>query len=150
MDTIGKRVRFARRKCGYTMKQLHELTGLSTGNISDIENDKNTPSVSSLIPLGKALNQTLDWLLTGEDPKIRNLDPLLNSENVPPSSIESDLLAMFRVLNEHDRENVFDIVTMLYEKAIGKKVSVASTYTADEMKRPNAPDTSDEGHSGIA
>ena len=66
------------------------------------------------------------------------------------SEWESDLVAMVRRLDEHDRENVFDIVTMLYEKTIGKKVSVASTYTADEMKRPNDPDTSDEGHSGNA
>lgn len=53
METIGKRVRAARQELGLTMKQLHEQTGLSTGNISDIENDRNTPSVSSLVAWGE-------------------------------------------------------------------------------------------------
>lgn len=72
METIGKRVRAARQELGLTMKQLHEQTGLSTGNISDIENDRNTPSVSSLVALGRALRRSLDWLLTGEEASARS------------------------------------------------------------------------------
>lgn len=150
MDTVGKRLRAARQKYGYTMQQLHDLTGLSTGNISDIEHDRNTPSVSSLIPLSKALDLSLDWILTGEEPETRKSDFLLDATGDPASQIECDLVSMFRTLNRHDQDNVFDFVTMLYEKAIGKKGSVASTYTADERRRTSGPGANDEGQSGIA
>ena len=154
MDTIGARVKSERIKIGYTMRQLYEITGISTGNISCIENNRYAPSVSALIPLKKALGCSIDWILCGEDtPKFESdsqSESDCSDDEVLLSAQESDMFAMFRILNEHDRDNVFDFITMLYEKTIGKKVSVASTYTADEMRRPNDPDTNDEGQSGIA
>lgn len=150
MDTVGKRLRAARVKCGFTMLQLHDMTGLSTGNISDIEHDRNMPSVSSLIPLSKALDLSIDWILTGEESEARISEPSFSTEDNVALQIEHDLISMFRILNEHDQDNVFDFVTMLYEKAIGKKGSVASTYTADERRRTSGPGESGEGQSGIA
>lgn len=150
MDTVGKRLRAARMKCGYTMLQLHDMTGLSTGNISDIENDRNMPSVSSLIPLSKALDLSIDWILTGEENETRIPEHSFSVEDNATLQLERDLVSMFRILNKHDQDNVFDFVTMLYEKAIDKKGSVASTYTADERRRTSEPGANEDGQSGIA
>lgn len=151
MNTVGKRVRFARQECGFTMKQLHDLTGLSTGNISDIENERNAPSVASLIPLSRALNRSLDWLLTGEEPDAPKSESPATCDGVELSQVEADLVAMFRVLGERDRETAFDFVTMLYEKASGEKGSVYSTYIDDEKERKKSgPAEGREAQAGTA
>ena len=151
MDTIGKRVRAARQECGYTMKQLHELTGLSTGNISDIENDRNTPSVASLVPLGAALKRSLDWLLTGEDPASRTSEKRPVCDGVELTQAEADVIAMFRLLDDRSKEDVFDFVTMKYEKASGEKGSIYSTYIDDENERKKSGPIGDlEARDGTA
>lgn len=121
METIGKRVRAARQELGLTMKQLHEQTGLSTGNISDIENDRNTPSVSSLVALGRALRRSLDWLLTGEEASARSNESPLTCDGVPLSQMETDLLAMFRLLPPAHREEVFELVHFKYKREVEEK-----------------------------
>ena len=42
---------------------------------------------------------------------------------------------MYRILDDHGREDVFDFVTMKYEKATGEKGSIYSTYIEDENAR---------------
>lgn len=45
---------------------MSKLTGLSVGNLSDLENNKSMPSSNALIKLKNALNVSIDWLLTGQ------------------------------------------------------------------------------------
>lgn len=132
METIGKRVRAARQELGLTMKQLHEQTGLSTGNISDIENDRNTPSVSSLVALGRALRRSLDWLLAGEEASARSNESPLTCDGVPLSQMETDLLAMFRLLPPAHREEVFELVHFKYKREVEEKKRI---YLLDIFRR---------------
>ncbi|WZL72244.1 helix-turn-helix transcriptional regulator [Clostridiaceae bacterium 35-E11] len=67
MDSIGKRIRFARKKNNLTLTDIKKITGLSTGNLSELENDKFMPSANALIALRNILNVSIDWILTGED-----------------------------------------------------------------------------------
>ena len=130
METIGKRVRAARQELGLTMKQLHEQTGLSTGNISDIENDRNTPSVSSLVALGRAPFVDL-WIgcSQGKKQALGVTSPPLTCDGVPLSQMETDLLAMFRLLPPAHREEVFELVHFKYKREVEeKKESIYSTY----------------------
>lgn len=139
MDTIGSRIRAARKIKGLTMQQLHELTGLSTGNISDLENDRYAPSVSALIPIRRALKCSIDWLLSGEDLGAPKSEQALSCDGVELSQLEANLVAMFRLLKSSDRETTFDFVTMLYEKTTGEKGSVYLTYIEDEDKQTSGP-----------
>ncbi|EGD51952.1 helix-turn-helix domain protein [Thermoanaerobacter ethanolicus JW 200] len=66
MDTIGERIKYARKKNNLTITALSKLTGLSVGNLSDLENNKSMPSSNALIKLKNALNVSIDWLLTGQ------------------------------------------------------------------------------------
>ena len=151
METIGKRVRAARQELGLTMKQLHEQTGLSTGNISDIENDRNTPSVSSLVALGRALRRSLDWLLTGEEASARSNESPLTCDGVPLSQMETDLLAMFRLLPPAHREEVFERVHFKYKREVEeKKESIYSTYFDGSEDEKSGPAGSREARDGTA
>ena len=151
MDTIGKRVRAARQELGLTMKQLHDLTGLSTGNISDIENDRNTPSVASLVPLGRALRRSLDWLLTGEEPIARSNEQTLTCDGEELSQIEADLIAMFRLLPEGARKEVFDLVHFKYTRLeAGEKESIYWTYTEGSADEKSGTAEGREARDGTA
>lgn len=135
MDTIGERLRIARKNCGLTMKQLHDLTGLSTGNISDLENGRYAPSVAALISLSQSLEKSLDWIITGNENGTRVTEQKTTCDGIPISQAESDLIAMFRLLDERAKEDVFDFLTMKYEKATGEKGSIYSTYIEDKNAR---------------
>lgn len=68
MDTIGKRIRAARKANNLTLIDIKNTTGLSTGNLSELENDKFLPSANALIQFKKLFNVSIDWILTGEEP----------------------------------------------------------------------------------
>lgn len=154
MSTIGERIREARKKIGLTMRDLHDLTGLSTGNISDMENNKFSPSVSSLIPLSQALNCSIDWLATGREftrnIEVRDSDQKLSCDGVPLNENEMDMIAMYRCLDDRDRGDVFDSVNLKYEKATGKRASIYSTYSDTKERQDGGPQNMNNTGSGIA
>jgi putative transcriptional regulator len=51
-----------RQAKGLTIKQLHDVTGISTGHLSDIETGKYVPSVIYAKRLAIALETTVDVL----------------------------------------------------------------------------------------
>lgn len=67
MESIGERIRYARKRKNLTISQVKEVTALSVGNLSDIENSKILPSSNALIKLKDALGVSIDWILTGKD-----------------------------------------------------------------------------------
>ena len=73
MNSIGQRIRFIRKKKNLTLTDIKKLTGLSTGNLSELENDKFMPSASALIALKNTLKVSIDWILTGEKPRTYHL-----------------------------------------------------------------------------
>lgn len=132
MDSIGKRIHTLRKQHNLTMKQLHELTGLSTGNISDMEHDRYMPSVASLIPLSKALSCSIDWLLTGDSDN-RESENLQSSMNFRLSEHEQDMFRMFKALSTEQQEELYELIHFKYQRYVEtKKGSIFSTYTAEE------------------
>ena len=63
--SIGERIRLRRKQLSLSPNDIKELSGISTGNLSDIENNKSLPSASTLISLNKVLNVSVDWILFG-------------------------------------------------------------------------------------
>lgn len=70
MDTIGKRIRHARKASNLTLIDIKNITGISTGNLSELENDKFLPSANALIHFKNIFNVSIDWILTGEESQI--------------------------------------------------------------------------------
>ena len=50
-NMIGQRIKERRNQLNITGKQIKEATGISTGNLSEIENGKILPSATALMEL---------------------------------------------------------------------------------------------------
>jgi hypothetical protein len=66
----------------------------------------------------------------------------LTCDGVPLSEDEADLIAMYRLLDDRNKEDVFDLVNLKYEKMTGERSSTYSTYS-DTNKQQKSD--SDEG-----
>jgi transcriptional regulator with XRE-family HTH domain len=68
---IGAQVKRWRSARGLTLAQVAERTGLNVGYLSQIENDKASPSLESLSTLAVALDVPIAWFFQGDVPPPR-------------------------------------------------------------------------------
>ena len=59
-DMLGMRIKERRKQKGFTLKQVEQLTGISNGNLSEIERGIKTPALPSLIKLVNVLECSAD------------------------------------------------------------------------------------------
>src|SRR5215510_11215116 len=64
---LGKRIRDLRFHRGLTVQQLAEASGLSKGFISQVENDRTSPSLATLRDLARALETSIAFLVVEDD-----------------------------------------------------------------------------------
>ncbi len=124
-----------------TFRKVERECGLVNATIRRWETQ--SPRLESVITVAQYLGVSIDYLAIDCCENTTCGDRTLNSW-------ENSLITMIKCLNKHDRENVFDFVTMLYEKAAGKKGSVYLTYTEDEQRQTNKSIPSDAVQDGIA
>lgn len=128
METIGDRIKYARKKKGLTQTDIKEKTGISSGNLSDIENNKSFPSAQALISLKRELGVTIDWILTGEEPVQKEQPPKYLPDKLGTlSEQEKEILWKFRQLDARDQEYAKANIDMLYDKALKKGTLSGST-----------------------
>src|SRR5207342_3351450 len=65
---VGAQVKRWRTERGMTLANVAERTGLNVGYLSQIENDKASPSLGCLASLGDALDVPIAWFFMGEVP----------------------------------------------------------------------------------
>jgi len=107
LDTVGKRIRYARKMNNLTLTEVKNLTGLSTGNLSDLENDKFMPSANALISFRKVFNVSIDWLLTGVPPITLAKGEMVKEEQTLYLTEEDrELIEAFRALDEEKRRDI--------------------------------------------
>ncbi|GEM_PF-139536 len=112
MQSIGERIRFKRTTYKMSMQALADILGKSKGNISEYEKGKYEPSAQTIIALSRIFNVSTDWLLTGEE----HVKESFISTFVPLSKRETDLLTMFRQLDERDKTDVYDNIYYKYRR----------------------------------
>lgn len=128
-QSIGTRIKQRRNDLGLKQLQIKDETGISSGNLSDIENGKKLPSTPALISLSKILNCSVDWILTGEAP---------NSENaVLSDEREEELLKNFRELDQDGQEEIMDIIFMKLRriKRAAKDMTRSSNSGTDQSDK---------------
>lgn len=64
---LGKKIRDLRLRRGLTVQQLAEGTGLSKGFISQVENNRTSPSLATLSDLARALETSVAYLVVEEE-----------------------------------------------------------------------------------
>ncbi|TMG26210.1 MAG: helix-turn-helix domain-containing protein [Chloroflexi bacterium] len=63
---VGRQIRRWRAERGLTLAKVAEASGLNVGYLSQIENDKASPSLSCLSALSSALDVPIAWFLADE------------------------------------------------------------------------------------
>ena len=144
MNTLGERIKYARKIKGITQTKIKELCGISSGNLSEIENDKVSPTSNALLSLKRILGVSVDWLLTGEGEMFpSNVGTQPKPVEIPPFAIEElngeqkELLMAFSCLDSHGKYAVknFTIFQMTQQNL---------TQTSSSSPPSNAPNNTGE------
>ncbi len=80
---VGPELRRRRNDLRLSLRELAESTGLSTGFLSQVENDRVSPSLASLERIAEALRMPLFEILSVDD-----RDPVVRTDNRPVASLE--------------------------------------------------------------
>ena len=159
MSELIDRLEIEAKKKGLTFNRIERELGLGNGTIKRW-NDQ-SPRLDKLTAVARFVGVSLDYLVFGElqteSTPNRELDLArvkeeqgLLCDGSPLSSLETDLVAMFRLLPEEEREDVFDIVHLKYKRRIGKKAeSIYWTYF-DESDEKSGPAEGREARDGTA
>lgn len=126
-QSIGIRIKQRRNELGLKQLQIKELTGISSGNLSDIENGKKLPSTPALLALSETLDCSIDWMLKGESPENENI--ILSSER------ENELLNGFRQLDQDDQDELMGLLALKLRKVKrdGKELAKLSNSEDGEV-----------------
>lgn len=127
MDTVelGKRIKNRRLELNLTQSDVKQKTGISTGNLSDIERGRSAPSASALCELSDVLECSVDYILFG---KTRNTDKAKLSdirEQLTP--VQELVLSSLLELDPIDQEEILDIIEM----KIRRKKRLARSLNSD-------------------
>lgn len=106
--SIGTRIKQRRKELGLTQIQIKQETGISSGNLSDIENGNKLPSTPALISLSTVLDCSIDWILKGVTLKSESV--ILSNER------ESLVITGFRELPEEEKNELIEILQMKLRK----------------------------------
>jgi transcriptional regulator with XRE-family HTH domain len=68
---VGAQIKRWRRERAMTLATVAQRSGLNVGYLSQIENDKASPSLSCLASIGKALDVPIAWFLMEDTPPPR-------------------------------------------------------------------------------
>ena len=104
MDTLGERLKYARKKKGYTQDSLAEIIGVSRGVIFNLEKNKTEPQ--SIV-----INK--NWLVSGMG-EIED-----NSETSKSAKILAELYDVAKELSEDEQLYLLDTVKALKQR-LGK------------------------------
>ena len=94
MNTLGKRLKLARKEKGLTQAELQKMSGVSQQMISLIESEK-VESTTEVFNLSEALDVNPKWLATGNG-EMKNQDTELTRE-------ETLVLKLFRKMSSSQK-----------------------------------------------
>ena len=103
-----------RRRNNVTQVQVAAAIGVSPGNVGDWETGKSLPGYKALVALAGYFEVSADQLL--------GLDHRDDEEEILAGR-EADLVRMVRELDERDREDIYDLTRLKYQRTCGRKNS---------------------------
>lgn len=96
--SLGARIRQRRQALGLTQRELAEALGLTPQHISVVEQDKRTPSLSSLAKMAEELGVSVDFLITGKEGVVTNLIPAIKADKRLNLKTKKALIALVEEL----------------------------------------------------
>lgn len=106
MPTVGDRIREVREHRRLTQDRLAEVTGISKGFLSDVENNKRNVSSEYLLRIANTLGASVDYLLKGEaaTAETKPQAPVVIPPNLSEAAHQLNLAysETIELLNAHD------------------------------------------------
>lgn len=96
--TIGERLKAWRKEKSLSTSEIAEKTGLSSGGLSEYENDKKLIGSKTLLTLYEIYKIDINWILTGE-----------REENVLDED-QAQLLEYFKKCDSETKEDIIRFV----------------------------------------
>lgn len=123
---IGKRLKEAREKAGYTQEELGRLVGVTGSAITNYEKETSHPKEQILYALFGALNVEPNYLFQDcvDSLKTKKITPLGQRPNGERMVSESEyrIVAAYRVASEADRGIIDNIVDRYAPSQSGEAV----------------------------
>jgi len=104
---LGKKIRELRFRRGLTVQQLADASSLSKGFISQVENDRTSPSLATLRDLARALDTSVAYLVVEDDPP-----PFIVRERDCAQVMDAGR-AQVQILSAQPRRNLEVLMAML-------------------------------------
>jgi transcriptional regulator with XRE-family HTH domain len=142
---FGDFLKELRTRKGVSQVSLAKAIGVSNGNVGDWERGRSKPGFDALIELSRFFEISPARLLG-----VPALDNQYTCDGVPLAESEADLIAMYRLVPDTDKQTIFDLTKLKYEQSTGEKVSIYSTYTDTNKQQKSPPDDGDKFASGNA
>lgn len=148
-----------RNQRNISQPQLAKEIGVSPGNVSDWETGRSKPGYIALSALSRFFDVSADYLLELDDSPVKKGIDLsaykeaqgLTCDGNPLTSLETDLVAMFRLLPSLEQEDIFDIIHLKYKRHVEKKRdSIFWTYSDESGATKSGPAESREARGGTA
>ena len=99
-EEIGRRIRTARKKLGYSQADLSEILDISPSYMSDIENGKTNIGLDIFIRMAEALHVSADWLLQIDMPTTNRMNGTELGDIFENCTVKERKLFL-KVLKEH-------------------------------------------------
>ncbi len=150
---VGVRIDARLKELKLKQADLCRNTNISSNAISQYVTGKRVPDTGALFKIATALSVSMEWLLSGE-----NITTNVNTTSVskmlcdaiPLNESEADLIAMYRFLDDSQKEDIYDYLLMKYEKTTGERGSVYLTYQdTNKQQKSDSENDQKSGH-GIA
>lgn len=119
---FGKRLKDSVKHSPYTQKQLSQMLNFNQDTFSNYVKEVYYPKADTLCELGKILDVSLDWLLTGEgSPRNRRGQVLPLADYADFCDYEKELIYNYRLLSERNQGRVDQFVFSLVEEEDAKQ-----------------------------
>ena len=161
MSSLIERIEHVIKARGTNFKRVERECGLGNGTIKRW--GEQSPRLYKLALVSEHLQVSLDYLVFGRscsetstdgdnlDLEAAKREQGLVCDGSPLNNAEADLIAMFRLLSEEEREDVFDIVHLKYKRRLGKKAeSIYWTYFDESGDEESGPAEGREARDGTA
>ncbi len=127
MKTLGERLRYARRKNGYTQESLAAAIGVSRGVIYNLEKNKTEPQTIVLNAICRTLKINAEWLLRGKG------DMSDTSEVSQSAEVLSELYRIAQELSETEQLYLLETVKAL-KQYIAKDAAEGTAKNTSKKK----------------
>ena len=154
MSELINRIEAAITQKGLTFNRVERECGLGNGTIKRWS--EQSPRLDKLALVADFLDVSLDYLVRGtlqtENSPSRESDAAqLACDGSPLSSLERDLIAMFRLLPEDAQKEIFELVHFKYSRLNGgEKESIFWTYFDENDEEKSGPAQGLEARDGTA